>query len=48
MARRGHNEGTIYRETDGRWIAAIDLGRVGGSANGGKSAARREPKWHEI
>ncbi|WP_309707347.1 site-specific integrase [Armatimonas sp.] len=26
MARRGHNEGTIYQREDGRWCASISLG----------------------
>jgi integrase len=26
MARRGHGEGSIYKRTDGRWTAAVDLG----------------------
>lgn len=28
--RRGHHEGSIYRRTDGRWAAAVDLGWAGG------------------
>ena len=28
--RRGHNEGSIYRARDGRWVAAMDLGYVEG------------------
>ncbi len=38
MARRGHNEGTIYKESDGRWVAAVDLGYVDGK--------RRRKKLH--
>ena len=29
-ARRGHNEGSIYRRQDGLWAGVIDLGRVNG------------------
>ena len=25
MGKRGNNEGTIYRRTDGRWVAAVTL-----------------------
>jgi hypothetical protein len=25
MARRGHNDGSIYKRNDGRWCAAISL-----------------------
>lgn len=28
--RRGHGEGSIYQRADGRWVAVIDLGYVGG------------------
>jgi len=28
--RRGHGEGSIYQRSDGRWVAVIDLGYVGG------------------
>lgn len=28
--RRGHGEGSIYQRTDGRWVAALDLGWSGG------------------
>ena len=24
--RRGHGEGSIYRRSDGRWVAVLDLG----------------------
>jgi len=27
MTRRGNGEGSIYKNTDGRWVAAVDLGR---------------------
>jgi integrase len=30
MAKRGQNEGSIYRRNDGRWAAAINLGYQGG------------------
>jgi integrase len=30
MTRRGHNEGSIYKRTDGRWAASLDLGYVDG------------------
>jgi integrase len=31
MARRGHNEGSVYREAaDGRWTAAVDMGWIDG------------------
>ena len=30
MAKRGNQEGTIYRRQDGRWAAAVDLGWQGG------------------
>src|SRR3954452_10022857 len=31
MGKRGHHEGSIYRrESDGRWVASIDLGYVNG------------------
>ncbi len=30
MARRGHGEGSIYRDPDGRWRAVVDLGQMGG------------------
>jgi integrase len=30
MAKRGQNEGSIYKRTDGRWAAAINLGYAGG------------------
>jgi integrase len=30
MAKRGQNEGSIYRRKDGRWIAALNLGYVNG------------------
>ncbi len=30
MARRGHNEGSIYQREDGRWVGVIDLGYHGG------------------
>lgn len=26
MARRGHNEGSIYKRSDGRWVASLTLG----------------------
>src|SRR5262249_17863385 len=26
MARRGHNEGSIYKRNDGRWAASVTLG----------------------
>jgi integrase len=28
--RRGHGEGSIYQRADGRWVAVVDLGYVGG------------------
>ena len=28
--RRGHNEGSVYKRSDGRWVAMLDLGYVGG------------------
>ena len=28
--RRGHGEGSIYRRSDGRWVAVLDLGWRGG------------------
>jgi integrase len=28
--RRGHGEGSIYQRADGRWVAVLDLGYVGG------------------
>ncbi len=30
MAKRGQGEGTIYKRSDGRWAAAINLGYHGG------------------
>lgn len=30
MSRRGRGEGSIYKRTDGRWAAAVDLGWVKG------------------
>src|SRR4051812_28470961 len=26
MSRRGHNEGSIYKRDDGRWVAVVNLG----------------------
>lgn len=26
MARRGHNEGSIYKRSDGRWVASLSVG----------------------
>ncbi len=31
MARRGHNEGSIYRRTDGYWVGCLQLGYDAGS-----------------
>ncbi len=28
--RRGHSEGSVYKRSDGRWVAMLDLGYVGG------------------
>lgn len=28
--RRSHGEGSVYRRSDGRWVAAIDLGWIDG------------------
>ena len=28
--RRGHGEGSVYRRSDGRWVAVLDLGWRGG------------------
>jgi integrase len=28
--RRGHGEGSIYQRADGRWVAVVDLGYIGG------------------
>ena len=30
MAKRGQNEGSIYRRQDGRWAAVVNLGYAGG------------------
>lgn len=30
MAKRGNNEGSIYRRSDGRWAASLDLGWIDG------------------
>jgi hypothetical protein len=30
MAKRGQNEGTIYKRKDGRWASVINLGFQGG------------------
>jgi integrase len=30
MARRGKNEGSIYRRKDGAWVASLNLGYIGG------------------
>src|SRR5262249_48726181 len=30
MARRGHNEGSIYKRADGRWAATSTVGYEGG------------------
>lgn len=30
MSKRGQNEGSLYKRSDGRWAAAISLGYVGG------------------
>lgn len=30
MGQRGHNEGSIYRRDDGRWVASVTLGYEGG------------------
>ena len=30
MAKRGRNEGSIYKRKDGRWDAALNLGFQGG------------------
>ena len=29
MAKRGQNEGSIYRAKDGRWVACLNLGYQG-------------------
>ncbi len=30
MGKRGHNEGTIYKREDGRWVASVTVGYEGG------------------
>lgn len=30
MARRGANEGTVFRRKDGRWVAIVSVGYEGG------------------
>src|SRR5262249_31520986 len=30
MAKRGNNEGSIYKRDDGRWVASVSLGREDG------------------
>jgi integrase len=30
MARRGHNEGSIYKRADGRWAASMTIGYEAG------------------
>ncbi len=30
MGKRGQNEGSIYKRDDGRWVAVLSLGYVGG------------------
>ena len=30
MSKRGHNEGSIYKRDDGRWVACIPVGYLNG------------------